>query len=1203
MSDLEKTQSRSGAHSQVEDVNANILAQADAPINYDVDGIKGIVRSPYVLGAALLASFGGFSFGYDQGVISIILVMPQFHDQFPETSPDHPRYGFNTGFMTGMLEFGAFIGCLFLPYLADKISRKWALTIATFFFCVGAIIQTAAHNYGTLVAGRTIGGIGVGTLAMGAPLYISEIAPPNLRGSLLVLESISIVIGAIVAYWITFGTRSISGEWAFRLPFALQMAPALMVGLGIHFFPFSPRWLAMVGRDEDSLGALTKLRRVPVSDERVQAEWKGILSEVRFQQAMVARDHPSTNAFTAELAQWADLFRPRYLKPTTIALAIPFFQQFSGINAFVYYAPTFFAALGQKGDMPLILSGMVNICQLIAGIPTFLFLDQVGRRKLAIGGGFAMAVPHLIMAGVVGKFNSSWDEHPAMGWLGVALIYIYVLCYATSYGPLAWTLPAEIFPNSKRAKGVGAATAIIWLANFIIGVCVPEMLIKIGWGTYLFFGCFCVAAGVFSFFMVPETAHKSLEQISALFGDHSVAEEQDIRRRIVEEIWTDPKYQVSSDGETPCSGCKKSESHCVRVSNRFRFKRMVASEKKYSFDVNQPWLHASASGDTQKPLAIVDESSKALKSKPIPPPPNPNQPTFEPSITVAQPKAADQLTAAAEALQSFSQGGPSTQSESSSIATKLSPNAQARSHQSSPAEAEIFDIGLGGGTQISNGTADSSHGHASFFNFQPVATPSSSISTPYTSISAPSPSVPRSIPEGWSRAIVNGRPRRPSLLSQYQSPVFEDPNAESQSVAGSISETPQLGLQEGCLIRCFIENLAAAFDTTDRDRHYVLVVPQRAVYNPLLMYAICTAAARYLTQLWSNKGPNQVIEYHGIPLPNLNKESAIHYHNKCISYLMGTSTDPAHPCNDDALTAITILRYHEQVDSHLTGSDSETYVSAVQAVFHAQQEDTIGLFSIVYHPPRGADIYAPSMPSLRHSATLIALRQEIWSVLLYRRPFRLPLYGAEDCSQFEPDMVADDFDWANRILVWCAYVLKFCFGTSSDNTIDSEDPKSRVEQWNALKAFEHNWDEHLPPHYKPLAYQERNPEKGDYFPIIWHANDCQVLALQHIELTRIMLAVHSVKNQRLGIGAQAANQAFEELLRDATRKICGLALSNHRDQPAMVTAGVGISLCGEYFHDEGEQQAIVGFMANLESLHAWPTSSVVDALKTAWGTK
>ncbi|KAF6826678.1 hypothetical protein CPLU01_09533 [Colletotrichum plurivorum] len=542
MTTLEKTPSRGASQSQVEDAGVDLVAQADAPINYDSDGIKGILRSPYVLGAALLASFGGFSFGYDQGVISIILVMPQFHEWFPETAPGNARYGFYTGFMTGMLEFGAFVGCLFLPYLADRISRKWALTIATFFFCVGAVIQTSARNYGTLVAGRTIGGIGVGTLAMGAPLYISEIAPPNLRGSLLVLESISIVIGAIVAYWITFGTRGMDGEWAFRLPFALQMAPALMVGLGIHFFPFSPRWLAMVGRDEDSLGSLVKLRRVSTSDARVQAEWKGILSEVKFQQAMVAREHPRSNALSAELGQWADLFKPRYIRRTSIALAIPFFQQFSGINAFVYYAPTFFAALGQKGDMPLILSGMVNICQLVAGIPTFLYLDKVGRRKLAIGGGFAMAVPHLIMSGVVGKFNGRWDQNPAMGWFGVALIYIYVLCYACSYGPLAWTLPAEIFPNSKRAKGVGAATAMIWLANFIIGVCVPEMVIKIGWGTYLFFGCFCVAAGVFSFFMVPETAHKSLEQISALFGDISVAEEQDLRRRIVEEVWTDPRY-------------------------------------------------------------------------------------------------------------------------------------------------------------------------------------------------------------------------------------------------------------------------------------------------------------------------------------------------------------------------------------------------------------------------------------------------------------------------------------------------------------------------------------------------------------------------------------------------------------------------------------------------------------------------------------
>lgn len=368
----------------------------------------------------------------DQGVISIILVMEQFHKYFPETAPGHHGYGFNVGFMTGMLELGAFIGCLFLPYLADRISRKWSLTVATGFFCVGAIIQTAANNYAALVAGRTIGGVGVGTLAMGAPLYISEIAPPNLRGSLLVLEAISIVIGAIIAYWITYGTREIAGEWAFRLPFLLQMVPALLVGGGIHFFPYSPRWLAMRGRDDDSLQSLSKLRRVPPNDDRVQAEWKGILSEVRFQEEILRLEHPTDNRFKAELAQWVDLFRPKYLKRTAIALGIPFFQQFSGINAFVYYAPTFFAALGQSSEMALILSGMVNICQLVAGIPTFLFLDQFGRRKLAIGGGIAMAIPHLIMAGVVAKFQGKWDDNQAMGWFGVALICEFPVIFLIS---------------------------------------------------------------------------------------------------------------------------------------------------------------------------------------------------------------------------------------------------------------------------------------------------------------------------------------------------------------------------------------------------------------------------------------------------------------------------------------------------------------------------------------------------------------------------------------------------------------------------------------------------------------------------------------------------------------------------------------------------------------------------------------------------
>lgn len=138
--------------------------EIDESIRYGPDGIRGIFGSSYVFGASFLASMGGFSFGYDQGVISVINVMSQFHSTFPRANTD-----FGKVFMTGMLLLGAFFGCLFMPYLADKISRKRALTVVVVIFNIGAIMQTAAHNYPTLVAGRAIGGIGVGTLAMVGP--------------------------------------------------------------------------------------------------------------------------------------------------------------------------------------------------------------------------------------------------------------------------------------------------------------------------------------------------------------------------------------------------------------------------------------------------------------------------------------------------------------------------------------------------------------------------------------------------------------------------------------------------------------------------------------------------------------------------------------------------------------------------------------------------------------------------------------------------------------------------------------------------------------------------------------------------------------------------------------------------------------------------------------------------------------------------
>ncbi|OAA63460.1 General substrate transporter [Niveomyces insectorum RCEF 264] len=502
----------------IDDIFAENLA-------YGPNGLRGLVGSSYVFGAAFLASMGGFSFGYDQGVISIINVMDQFHKQFPRTET-----AFGTSLMTAMLLLGAFVGCIFMPYLADKISRKWALTVVVVIFDIGAIIQTSAQSYGALVAGRAIGGIGVGTLAMGAPLYISEISPPNLRGTLLVLESISIVSGVVIAFWITYGTQYMSGEAAFRLPMGLQMICATVLGVSIHFFPYSPRWLALVGRNEDCLASLSKLRRLPASDSRVRKEFKGIIAEVEFNKAMSERSHPGVGKWKREVLSWLDLFDRKMLRRTAVACGVSFFQQFSGINAFIYYAPTLFRSIGQSDQMSLILSGIFNVLQLVAVAICFGIIDKVGRRPLVIVGGFGSCICYIIIAALDGIYSKDWASNTAAGWAAVAMSFCFIMVYGVSYSPLGWSLPAEVYPNSKRAKGVALATCVNWLCNFTVGISTPPMIQNLGFGTYVFFAAFCGLSGVWAVLLVPETKGKTLEELDILFGDTSGQEEKEVMR-------------------------------------------------------------------------------------------------------------------------------------------------------------------------------------------------------------------------------------------------------------------------------------------------------------------------------------------------------------------------------------------------------------------------------------------------------------------------------------------------------------------------------------------------------------------------------------------------------------------------------------------------------------------------------------------------
>ena len=206
---------------------------------YGPPGFKGIFMNSYAALCAAFAAIGGMIFGYDQGVVSIVLVIPQFLSRFPQVSEASSSAGFDKGLLTAMIELGAFFGAFNQGWIADKISRKYSIVVAVLVFTVGSVLQTASISYPMLVVARLIGGIGIGMLSMVAPLYISEISPPEIRGALLVLEELSIVTGIVIAYWITYGTRYMAGEWAWRLPFLLQMIPGFILGAGILFLPFS----------------------------------------------------------------------------------------------------------------------------------------------------------------------------------------------------------------------------------------------------------------------------------------------------------------------------------------------------------------------------------------------------------------------------------------------------------------------------------------------------------------------------------------------------------------------------------------------------------------------------------------------------------------------------------------------------------------------------------------------------------------------------------------------------------------------------------------------------------------------------------------------------------------------------------------------------------------------------------------------------
>lgn len=513
----------------------HLIAHPDGRYTYSYgpSGLKGLWHNYFALGCAVFASIGGLTFGYDQGVIANVLVMKDFVSRWPVGA-------WEKGLMTAMLELGCLVGTLTTGTFADRYSRRQSIIAACSVFCIGSAIQFGAQSLTHLIIGRAIGGLGVGALSMLSPLYMAEISPPEVRGSLMALEQFAIVLGAVLGFWTGFFTRGLEGSASWRTPLGIQIIPGALLAVGSLLLPASPRLLVAQGRPEEALDSLAKLRlRTEVeaaSDPLLQIE----LLEMRTEATLIERTIGSASkdgSLRAEGQAWARLFNKKFRKRTMIGILMMFFQQWSGINALLYYGPTLMQVLGMQGDtITLMVSGGIGIVQFLAVLPAIIYIDQLGRKPLLRWGSVTMCLAHLTIAILVRMFDSNWQEHAIAAWIAVGCVYIFTAAYGVSYGPIGWILPSEVFPISMRSKGVSLSTASNWFNNFLIGLATPLFMELSASGTFLIFATACFLGYFWSTYIVPETANVSLEEIDAVFGSSAGQEDIRLKAEIEQEL-------------------------------------------------------------------------------------------------------------------------------------------------------------------------------------------------------------------------------------------------------------------------------------------------------------------------------------------------------------------------------------------------------------------------------------------------------------------------------------------------------------------------------------------------------------------------------------------------------------------------------------------------------------------------------------------
>lgn len=453
------------------------------------------VLTGFVIIAASIAAVGGILFGFDTGVISgaILFITKQW--QLTHRMAE---------WATSSVLVGAVLGAIAGGVLGDRLGRRRSIIWSTWLFLAGTVVVSIATGMTEFVVGRILIGAAIGVASFMVPLYISEVAPAEVRGGMVSLNQLAVTLGILVSYGVNY---AFAADENWRAMFFVGVIPGLVLWLGMLVMPESPRWLVSMNQRGLASRVLEKLRGTPnVTDEIAEIE----------------------TAIRAESGgRLADLFAAHLKIPLAIGVGLAILQQVTGVNTVVYYAPAIFKGAGLQSDTAAIAAtvglGVVNVIMTIVAI---YLLDRVGRRPLLLWSAAGMAASLLVL-GLGFAVGRGAEEGGILGLVTGVSLMVYIGFFAIGLGPVFWLLIAEIYPLKLRAVAMSVATVANWAANFLVALTFLTLAGALGKaGIFWLYAVMGVLTWVFVWRLVPETKGKTLEEVEAIFV------EQARRRRV-----------------------------------------------------------------------------------------------------------------------------------------------------------------------------------------------------------------------------------------------------------------------------------------------------------------------------------------------------------------------------------------------------------------------------------------------------------------------------------------------------------------------------------------------------------------------------------------------------------------------------------------------------------------------------------------------